>query len=130
MWWVLPADLNFFSNILSEGKILKIHENETKIRIEEYAEEIFKASEYNLQFPGVQPASVIIYCIAEIKLLNWKRSSDLLEVLITCNYMLLLYLLVFPVIPAPPQYLQIAGPDIIAREEEAEYSCAVEGGYL
>ena len=74
--------------ILSEGKIHKIQENETNVKTEVTREGIVKTSKYILQLPGIKPASIIIYCIAEIKALSWKKSSDLLEVQIICKYSL------------------------------------------
>jgi hypothetical protein len=71
--------------ILSEGKIHKIQENETNGKTEVTREGIVKTSEYILQLPVIKPASIIIYCIAEIKALSWKKSSDLLEVQIICK---------------------------------------------
>ena len=74
--------------ILSEGKIHKIHENETDVKTKVTTEGIVKTSKYILQLPGTKPASIIIYCIAEIQALSWKKSSDLLEVQIICKYSL------------------------------------------
>ena len=31
-------------------------------------------------------------------------------------------------IPALPKYLHIEGPDVVARDQELQYSCTVEGG--
>ena len=72
-------------NILSEGKLHKIQENETDVKTENSRAGVTKTSKYTLQLSGIQPESIIVYCVVEIAELKFKKSSGLIEVLIICK---------------------------------------------
>ena len=72
-------------NKLVEGKLEKIDEIETEVTTEDTGAGVTKTSKFTLRPTRTHEEAFLLFCIVKIPDLKFERSSELLDVLITCK---------------------------------------------
>ena len=73
-------------NKLVNGKLVKIDEKDTDVDTKYTKSGLLKTSKYRLHPERTQDENVLLYCIVKIQELKFEKSSEVLDILITCKF--------------------------------------------